>query len=62
MCKNNYVTTLGVNGLNYSYKWAQLYLKCFKWSFNTFYIGVRKDKNHILNGQFDIINMIHSCL
>lgn len=62
MCKNNYVTTLGVNGLKYSYKWAQLYLESFKWSFNTFYIGVRKDKNHILNGQFDIIDMIHSYL
>lgn len=57
--KKNYVDIFNISG-NKTRKrtWAKEILKTTKWGFNTFIIGVKKDKKHILNSQIDILLMI----
>ena len=55
----NYVALDKIIG-NKSWKktWAKQVDKTTKWSFNTFVVGIKSNKKHILCGQVDILLMI----
>lgn len=54
--KKNYVQVDGIKE-NKSRKrtWAKEIANTKKWGYNTFVVGVKNDKKHILNGQVDIL-------
>ena len=61
MTRSNYVLKSEIQG-NKSWKktWAKAVVKSKERGFNTFIVGVKKNKKHLLNGQVDVLLMIQN--
>ena len=60
--KNNYPIENVVGHKGKKRTWAKALLKTSEWGFNTFVVGVNKDKKHPLNGQMDVLLMIQDLI
>ena len=61
MTRSNYVLKSEIQG-NKSWKktWAKAVVKSKERGFNTFIVGVKKNKRHLLNGQVDVLLIIQN--
>ena len=54
----NYIVPKNIGNKTWKKTWIKALISTKKWSFNTFMVGIKSNKNHILNGQIDVLLII----
>ena len=54
----NYIVPKNIGNKTWKKTWIKALISTKKWSFNTFMVGIKSNKNHILNGKIDVLLII----